>query len=560
MKGVRTALLWGFIVVVLFAWLGTRGLNEPDEGRYAEIGREMAVSGDWLMPRLNGFEHLQKPPLLYWVTALSFRSFGFDEWAARLACVLPALGTIYLTWFLAGALFAQRIRPLAVLVLLSSSEFLLLSRTLTPDMMLTFWITLSIACLVKYVRGGRRSWRLAFFAALGLGFLSKGPMALVVPISAALCWQRALRRRGEGVSLGWGSGLPISLLLGGWWFVAVAIQHPSLVSYFLGYELIDRVFSTTHGRAQPFWFFAPVLLGGLLPWSPVLIGVLVSAWRRLRARTQLPADLWLLAGWLVPPFLVLSLSGSKLATYVLPLFPALALLVAHWCDVHADSRAGRWGIGASVAIALLVGVALPVTLVVLRLFVPLYENVSFSAGFCVLLVLLIALFAMLLASVRRGESTTRAALGLAAGAAVLWVGVLTQADRVLVEEGAPVRPLADIIKTTPGADGAQVFAFFVRGNGLEFYLQRLVSRTENQSDIVLPLDESQKQRVIDSIESYVSALGDRPAIGIVNPRELGPGGPLATWHVLGTSGRHVLIANDALVQPGSARPVTATPD
>jgi 4-amino-4-deoxy-L-arabinose transferase-like glycosyltransferase len=547
-RGRSTALLWVFAVIVLFAWLGGRGLNEPDEGRYAEVGREMAATGDWLMPHLNGFEHVQKPPLLYWTTALSFRWFGVDEWAARLACVLPALGTLCLTWFLAGALFNRGLRPLAVLILLSSCEFLLLSRTLTPDMMLTFWITSAIACLVKYVKGGGNAWRIGFFAALGIGFLCKGPMALVVPISAALFWQRALSRRGSSPRLRWASGLPITVVLGGWWFVVVVVQHPPLLQYFLGYELRDRVFSDLHGRSQPFWFFVPVLLAGALPWTPALIGVLWSGGRRLWSRERLSPELWLLAGWLVPPLLVLSLTSSKLATYVLPLFPALALLAARWCQLQAGSRTGRWAIGASVAMALLIGIALPLALMTARLYFPPYAHVSFSLGFSGLLVLLIVLLAWLLTSVRRSGDVTTAALGLGLAAAVLWVGLLTQADRLLAEEGGPVRPLTDIIKATPGADAAEVFAIDVRGNGLEFYLQRLVSRTENQSDIVLPLSEEQRRRVISSINSYVSSVAAKPAIGIVNPDELKPGSPLATWRVLAVAGRHVLIANDALLQ------------
>lgn len=237
----RKTLMWGFVVVVLFGWLGTRGLNEPDEGRYAEIGREMAASGDWLMPRLNGFEHLQKPPLLYWATALSLRLFGVNEWAARLPSALAALGTLYLTYRIATTLFAPAVGTAALLILLSTAEFVLLSRTLTPDMMLTFWITLSIACLVESLaRSGGRPGRMGFFVAMGLGFLCKGPLALVVPISAALGWQIGSRRRRENPRFEWGVGLSISLAIAASWFVLVGLQHPSLVRYFLGYELFDR--------------------------------------------------------------------------------------------------------------------------------------------------------------------------------------------------------------------------------------------------------------------------------------------------------------------------------
>ena len=549
------AVLWAFVAVALFAWLGTRGLNEPDESRYAEVGREMAASGDWLMPRLNGFEHLQKPPLLYWTTALSFRLFGVNEWAARLACALPALGTLYLTWFLSTALFGPQSRAAAVLILLSSCEFVLLSRALTPDMMLTFWVTLAIACLVKHVTGGRRTlWRIGFFVAMGLGFLCKGPMALVVPISAAVCWQVALRRRGEDLRLGWRSGLLISLGIGLSWFAIVALQHPKLADYFWRYEFRDRIFSSVHGRSQPFWFFVPVLLGGMLPWTPLLVAVLLCGWKALRAREDVPPETWLLAGWVGPPFLILSLSGSKLATYILPLFPALALLMARWCESHADGRAFRRVVGGSVVCALALSVALPLVLVGLRWFAPLYRGVWFSPAFTVLLVLLIFLFAMLV----RRQATPTAVLALGCGATLLWVGLVTQADRLLVEEGGSVRPLARIIERMPGADSTEVFAYQVRANGFGFYLRRLISRTREQSAIVLPVEESQKARVIDSIEDYLDRLGSRPALGVVGPKALKPDGLFATWQVLGRSGRYVLIANDAATERGAAHEADAT--
>ena len=554
----HAALLWAFVVVALFAWLGTRGLNEPDEGRYAEIGREMAASGDWLMPHLNGFEHLQKPPLLYWVTALSLRLFGVNEWAARLPSALAAFGTLYLTWHIGTVLFAPWVGAAAVLILLSTAEFVLLSRTLTPDMMLTFWITLSIACLVEVVaRGSGRRWRIGFFVAMGLGFLCKGPMALLIPISAAVCWQIGLRRRGEKPCLEWGTGLLISLTIAVSWFVFVALQHPTLVRYFLSYELLDRFFSTVHGRSQPFWFFVPVLLGGMLPWTPVLVVVLFGAWQALRAREDASPESWLLGGWIVPPFVILSLSGSKLATYVLPLFPPLALLMARWCTAHAGNRLFRRVVGGSVICALTVIAALPVTLALLRSYDPLYRDVWFAKEFTFLLLLLTCFFAALLSRVVRSQSTTTAVLALGCGATMLWVGLMTQADRLLVMEGASVRPLARMIASAHAATATEVFALEVRGNGLEFYLQRLVSRTEEQSSIVLLPGEDQKPRAITSPQTYLGELGARPAAGLISPKALAPDGSFPGWHVLGRSGRYALVANDAFEQAAGAQNASA---
>ncbi len=548
------AALWLFVVVALFAWLGTRGLNEPDEGRYAEIGREMAASGDWLTPRLNGFEHFQKPPLLYWATALGIRLFGVNEWAARLPSALAALGTLCLTWRIASVLFGPWVRTAAVLILVSMAEFVLLSRTLTPDMMLTFWITLAIASLVELVAGrGGPPWRIVFFVAIGLGFLCKGPMALVVPMSAAVCWQVALRRRGEAARLGWVSGLTISFVIGASWFVWMALQHPALIQYFLGDELRDRFFSSVHSRSQPFWFFVPVLLGGVLPWTPLLVAVAFEAYRARRARAPATAESWLLGGWLLPPFAILSLSGSKLGTYILPLFPPLALLMARFCGTHAGSPAFRRVLVGSTLCALVVAAALPAVLVVLRAFAPPYRDASFTSAFGVLVLLLIGFFAALLVRVTR-RPTANAVLALGCGATVLWVGLLTQADRLLVGEGASVRPLARIIAEMPAAASAEIFAFQVRGYGLEFYLQRLVSRTKKQSAIVLPPSSEQRRRVISSPETYPSTVAGRRALGLVGPKAVAPNGPFASWRVLGRSGRHVLIASDVFLPSAGVNP------
>ncbi len=548
----RPAVVWVFVVVALFAWLGTRGLNEPDETRYAEIGREMAASGDWLIPYLNGFEHFQKPPFLYWMTALAFRLFGVNEWAARLPSALASLGTLYLTWRMAATLFGSSVQVTAVLLLLSTIEFTLLSRTLTPDMTLTFWITLAIACLVELIAGrGKSAWRVGFFVAMGFGFLAKGPMALLVPISAALCWQRGLRRRGQTIHLGWTSGLLITSSLAASWFVLVTLRHPALIQYFLEYELRDRLFSTVHGRSQPFWFFIPVLLIGMLPWTPLLLAVVYDAWKALRAKTEVKAESCLLGGWILPPLLVLSLSGSKLATYVLPLFPPLALLMARWCVTpSAESelrQAVRWGLICSLVLT----IALPLVLFGMRIYDPRYRDVWFGGAFTILLVLLICLFSVLLSGIGQRQRTSNLILALGCGAILLWVGLFTQADRILVQEGGSVRPLVRMIEATPGADGAEVFALGVRGNGLEFYLQRLVSRTEAQSSIVLPVNKAQDRRLIHSQQSFLSTMGPRPAVGLVAPSFQDPGGTVPGWHVLGRSGRHLLIANDGFLAKGS---------
>jgi 4-amino-4-deoxy-L-arabinose transferase-like glycosyltransferase len=307
-------------LATLTIFLGTRGLNEPDEGRYAEIAREMAASGEWLVPHLNGFEHFQKPPLFYWLTALSIEAFGANEWAVRLVPAMAALGVVLLTAAIARRLFTPEAGARTALILSSSVAFFALARLLTPDMVLTFWITAAIAALVF-----RRRW--LFFVAMGLGFLTKGPMALVVPISAALAWQWTTRKQPDRFPLPWARGLAITLAIALSWFVTLSVRNPDLFDYFWRYELVQRFASKAHGRSQPFWFFAPAILVAMLPWTFFARGLVLTTWRRIRERQILPEQA-LLLGWVAPPFIILSLSGSKLPTYILPLLPALALALA----------------------------------------------------------------------------------------------------------------------------------------------------------------------------------------------------------------------------------------
>lgn len=307
-----------FAAVAFFTLLGQRGLNEPDEGRYAEIGREMTVTGEWLVPHLNGNPHFQKPPVVYWLTALSLGTFGNHEWAARLPSALGALGIVALCYLLSLRLFKDHDRAaIAALVLTSIGGFFAMSRLLTPDMTMTFWIMAAITAALH-----RRHW--LFFIFMGIGFLTKGPMALIVPLCAVIGWQwRATAE--ERLRIPWVRGLLLMFAVSLSWFVTLSLRDAQLFDYFWRYELVERFGSRTHGRSKPFWFFFLVLPAALLPW--VFFLPLKRAWLRFKSA---PLHAWqtLLIGWIIPPLTLLSISGSKLPTYVLPLMPAFALGIA----------------------------------------------------------------------------------------------------------------------------------------------------------------------------------------------------------------------------------------
>lgn len=531
--------------VVLLSSLGGRGLNEPDEGRYAEIGREMAAGGSWLMPHLNGIPHLQKPPMVYWATALSLKAFGINEFAARLPSALAALGTLLLTWWIGRTLFGESIALLAALLMLSSIEFFVAARLLTPDMLMTFWITLSIGCLVQHVqKGGRSPWAWGFFITAGLGFMTKGPMAFVVPISAAIVWQQVSRRRGQLFRLPWPGGMAVALAIALAWFAAVSVVRPELIRYFAGYELIERFASSTHGRHKPAWFFLWVLPAGIFPWTLILLALLwtiVGGWRQ---RSQWDAKYWLLAGWIVPPLVVLSASGSKLPTYILPLFPALALALALWLERRLPLRARAWLALATVGLIIGVEIALHV-----------YHAETGHAIPEMAIVWPVALVA--------GLAWWRAPKWImhviAVTAALAWVIGASQIDRLTtsLNQQATVRDLALRVKAAPDFSRATIFACEVRAHGWEFYLNRVTDLTKRESDIVLPLTHAEAARFVSSPERMEThALRKPPAYGLVREegfeRDFSP----ASWKVIDRAGDFLLIASVdsdlATRQPGIA--------
>ena len=339
---------WGlaiFAACVVFPFLGSFGLLEPDEGRFAQIGREMAANGNYLVPHLNGIEQFYKPPLVYWLNALAYRVLGVSEWTARLPSALAFFGVIWLTGWMGWRLAGRAAGWSAALMLASMMEPYALGRQITLDMTLTFWITAALACLVQVATASEaRKFGILFFLCMGLGFLAKGPMAWVVPGVAASVWTWAARREGQRLGLPWIAGILLTVAVSLSWFVAVCLKYPELWGYFVGYELKDRFASTTHGRAKPWWFFLPILALGTVPWTGFLPGLAVRAWHKFR-HAEFSAPQWALGAAVVIPFLVVSCSGSKLLTYILPIFSPLALALAWWlcCPGGEGWKKAGWG-------------------------------------------------------------------------------------------------------------------------------------------------------------------------------------------------------------------------
>jgi 4-amino-4-deoxy-L-arabinose transferase-like glycosyltransferase len=331
--------LWlvAMLCVMAFAFQGTRGIWEPDEGRYSSAGINMHESGDWLIPTIDGqHPHLTKPPMTYWALAASFATLGHNEWAARLPSALAYIGTGLFVFGLGRRLCPQR--PwLPVLVWGLSFAPAIASNVVSTDPLLVLFETAAMYAFVEaWSREGpaARRWFVLMWLAWGLAFMTKGPPGLLPLFATMLYLGIHDRRRFRSMFVP--AGLLLFAVVAFSWFGVVIAQEPGRLGYFLGYEVYDRVFTSVHDRnAQwygAFEVYVPMLVIGTLPWSALAVvsaGGPVAAWRTFRARLRERNRDWLLlAYWLLLPLAVFFLAQSRLQLYVLPLFVPLALMMA----------------------------------------------------------------------------------------------------------------------------------------------------------------------------------------------------------------------------------------
>ena len=371
MDRISTNQAWWLLIAIALIWFANleyRTLIKPDEGRYAEIPREMVVSGDWVTPRLNELKYFEKPPLQYWATATAYTLFGEHQWTSRLWAGLTGFAGILLVWFAGLRLLGREAAGYAALLLSSSLLYVLMGHINTLDMGVTFFLTLGIAGLLlgqaQADRKKQRNWMMLAWAGLALAVLSKGLMGLVLPGAALFIYCVVQRDFGVLKRMHWLPGLAVFFVITVPWFVLVMQANPEFFERFFIYEHYTRFTTKTHGRYQPWYYFIPILLAGALPWTVLMFDSMFrSVMERGRGRS-LPDKTFnterFLLIWAVFIYVFFSVSGSKLPSYLLPMFPALALLMGKRI-AEMRGRVLLWQVAPAIPVALLLlGLALNV--------------------------------------------------------------------------------------------------------------------------------------------------------------------------------------------------------
>lgn len=362
----EVATVAAFCAFLFFFGLGAIGLTGADEPRYAQIAREMLGRHDWVTPVLYGKPWLEKPILYYWEAILAYKVFGVSDWAARLPAAVSATAMLF-----AIVEFMRRIRPEAAmdaaLMTAASAACIGFSHAASTDMPLAAMFTIAMLCwfractdaacsvsvpaenkaalMPKRISPARLPL-LGFYFFIALATLAKGPVAPGLAALIVLSYVAVARRWNLIAETLWWPGIVLFLAVAAPWYIAVQRANPQFAREFFLQQNLARFGTNLYRHKQPFWYYVPVLLAALTPWTIFAIASFIAAAKKLepqRARRNTGSELRLfLLFWAVVPVLFFSISQSKLPGYILPAIPAWTLLLATHIATRPDDEAPGW--------------------------------------------------------------------------------------------------------------------------------------------------------------------------------------------------------------------------
>ena len=538
-------LLWVMLPLAWFATIQVRPLLDPDEGRYAQIPREMLASGDWVTPRFDGLKYFEKPPLQYWATAAVYAAFGLSEWSSRLWAFALAFACLPLTFGWVARLYGYGSALAALTALSVSPFFVVIGHLNLLDGAFSFWLSaaafsFTLAQCAAPASASERRWMLAAWAAAALAVLSKGIVVGVLLGAALILYTLIERDARTWRRLHLSAGLALFAAIAAPWFVVVALRNPSFAGFFFVHEHFTRFLTTVHQRAEPWWYFLPLLLLAVLPWVQPLARACREAWDEaviapIASSSPSAAappgaagppfrPLRFLAVYAAVTLVFFSASGSKLAPYILPMLPVLAALTG--AITPAPQGLARYAARVGAALVIVVAAGLVIYSARRNSFVP-HEAVYWAVA------AVVVAFAAAAVSFAARATPLAVVMATAVGAILAWQSLLCEYTVI-----PPARSARDLVLAVRPFVGAHTPLYSV-GQYRETvspYLGRTLQLAGYEGELRFGLDEEPERRMSTAqFAARWSAAG--PAVAFFDP------GVWDSWRRRGLPGRVIAADN-----------------
>ena len=505
---------WLLLAVGWFATIQVRPMLDPDEGRYAQIPREMLAHGDWVTPRFNDLKYFEKPPLQYWATAAVYALFGLTEWTSRAWSVGLAFACLPLVFAWVRRGYGEDAALTALTALAVSPFFIVIGHLNLLDAGFTFWLTAAVLAFALAQSAGEgsaaeRRWMLAAWALAALAVLSKGIVVGVLAGAALMLYTLIERDARPWRRLHPLAGVALFALIAAPWFVLVSVRNPSFPGFFFVHEHFARFLTTVHQRVEPWWYFLPLLLLAVLPWLVPLWRAAWAAWSDAGAADSAAAGagagrrfrpLRFLLIYAAVTLVFFSASGSKLAPYILPMVPVLAAITGAYGG--EPGRLARHAARAAAPLVVLVAAGLLMYSARTNSYIP---RAALAWALAAVGVALLAAAV----SFRRQTRPLTLVLVAALGASLAWQSLMCA--YTLIPPSRSARALARAVRPFVSAD-TPLYSVGQYRETLSPYLGRTLQLADYEGELRFGLDEEPERRMtIEQFAARWSAGGEAVA-------------------------------------------------
>lgn len=522
--------LFIFLVSIFFMMLGVRPLSIPDEANYAEIAREMFVTHDYFTPYLNGIKFFEKPILLYWLGVFIAKIFGFHLWSLRAVNAVLGIAGCFFTYLTAKKLYDHKTGIIAACILATSMLYFILAHMYTMDLSISVLMAMTLYAFILGVKDPAHRLQYFIIAAIAAGFaiLMKGLMGIVLPAMIIIAWiavfqeWKLIRLKEIGICF------IITLLIAAPWHWIVSLQNPEFLHFYFVEHHLSRFSSGEIGHLRPFWYYVPVVFMGLFPWIVFLPETMISSFRKDK-KIEMFFSLYAII-----IFLFFSISKAKLIPYVLPMFPPLAILMAHHIKNAANLKK-------NYIILCLLSILIAVGAFVFTKFYEVQDpNLSQFYLYLIGNVVIAGSFVGYYFSVKTPDYAIYSTIIMGAILGLLLISILPAMDRLTI------LPLTKILSPIIQPDD-EVVAFNHHYQDLSFYLERRVNILNSRKLFAFGITHQQNHDwMIDDRQFHALWQSPKRVFAIMDIEQfhhLPPRYEQYVFYLWGSTSKNVLVSN-----------------